>query len=540
MPLNSPPPLPGSDNPNSSDGLWCPTKRLWPIHPHRLDDELLSSWLVRTAHGNGMKLQSFTTLALGRGANLWNRDIDRSATDGLLVALSKQTGSTVEELRGGLLSAYEGSVFERHNQVGNSTWIMPLGIYHRTRRAFGMQFCPSCLFFDREPYFRRRWRLALTTVCDVHGTLMHDRCPGCGAPVIFFRNDLGRRRDYQLGAITLCWQCGFDLVRAAAYSPPTPDSMSIVAMRSITTFLDMGWWFCGDEALQYAHLYFEVLRLLLVVLSSRRGHGLLRHVEDAAGASRLSGVVLPRTQFERRPLADRHWLLACALWLLDDWPRRFLSACQAVGGTRSWFARDMDVLPWWFDRELRAHLDRTQYSPSRAEVASAAAHLERVGLPVAKASIARALGATDIIAASHFVTRRPCPWALSESQFAQIDLRLSEKLRCLDVDSPRRLTVERNRVLFRVLRETGWRPESVLELTVADVSIRYRTAQGLALLPPRVRGLLLSYLRDVRPKLRPPDGASAMFIGYRSGGIKINNLRSTLGSLLSSLKTPQQ
>ncbi len=535
MSANSPPPLPGSGNPNSSDALSCPTKRLWPIHPHRLDDELLSSWLVRMAHGNGMKLQSFTTLTLGRGANLWNRDIDRSGTDGLLVALSKQTGSTVEELRGGLLSAYEGSVFERHNQAGNSSWIMPLGIYHRTRRAFGMQFCPSCLFFDPAPYFRRRWRLALTTVCDVHGTLMHDRCPCCGAPVIFFRNDLGHRRDYQLGAITLCWLCGFNLVRAAVYSPPAPDSMSLVAMRSIATFLDMGWWFCGDEALHYAHLYFEVLRLLLVVLSSSRGHGLLKYIEDAAGMSRLSGVVLSRRQFESRPLVDRHWLLACALWLLDDWPRRFLSTCKSVGGTRSWFARDMDVLPWWFDRELKAHLDRTQYSPSSAEVASAAAHLERAGVPVAKASIARVLGVKDIVAASHFAVERPRPWELSASNYAQIDLRLGEQLRGLQVGSPRWLTVKRNRALFQVLRETGWRPERVLELQVADASMWHRAAQGGGPLSPRVHGLLLSYLRDVRAKLLPPDGESAMFIGYRSGGIKMNNLRRILGSLLRSL-----
>lgn len=532
MHVGTPQHLPGSDNSFRTDGPSGLTGNLWPIHPHRLADELLSSWLVRMAHGNGLKLQTFTTLALSRGANLWNRDVDRCATEGILAALSNQTGSTVEELRGGLLSAYEGTVFERHNSVGNSTWIMPLGIYHRTRRAFGMQFCPSCLFFDPAPYFRRRWRLALTTICDIHGTLMHDRCPSCGAPVIFFRNDLGHRRDYQLGTITLCWQCGFDLVRAAAYSPPAPDPMSLVAMRSMATFLDMGWWFCGDETLQYAHLYFDVLRLLLVVLSSRRGHRLLKHIEDVAGMSRLSEGVLSRMPFEHRPLADRHWLLACALWLLDDWPRKFISTCRSVGVSRSWFARDMDVLPWWFDRELRAHLDRTQYSPSSAEVASAAAYLGRTGTPLAKASISRVLGMKDIIAANAFVVERLCPWKLSDSQYEQIDLRLCDQMCHLEVDSPRRLTVERNRVVFQVLRETGWRPERVLELEVADVSMGHRSAQGLAPLPPLVHGLLLSYLRDVRAKLLPPDGVSAMFIGHRSGGIKINNLRRILGSLM--------
>lgn len=532
MQADTPPPVPDADNPSRANVPPGLSGNLWPIHPHRLEDELLSSWLVRMAHSNGLKLQTFTTLAFNRETSLWNRDIDRCATEGLLTALGKQTGSTLEELRGGLLSEYEGTLFQRHNHAGNSTWIMPLGIYHRTRRAFGMQFCPLCLFSDPVPYYRRRWRLALTTICDKHGTMLHDRCPRCGVPVIFFRNDLGHRRDYQLGKPTLCWQCGFDLVRAAAYGPPAPDQMSLVAMRSMVTFLDLGWWFCGNETLPYAHLYFDVLRQLLVVLSSRRGRPLLEHIEGKTYVPRLSETILPRLPFEHRPLADRHWLLVCALWLLHDWPRKFISTCRAIGITRSWFTRDMDTLPWWFDRELREHLDRTQYSPTSAEVARAAAYLQRTGSTFGKKSVSRILGMTDVVAAKAFVVERISPWQLSSSQFDQIDLRLSDQIHHLEEGSLRRVTAERNRVIFQVMRETGWRPERVLALEVADVSMGHRLALGLSPMPNRVHGLLLNYLRDVRTKLFPADGVAAMFIGYRSGGIKINNLRQILSTLV--------
>lgn len=525
-----PPPAKGRANQvGGESGL---NGRLWPIHPHPLDDELLSSWLVRMAHGNGLKLQTFTTLALGHKASLWNRDIDRSATDDVLVALSRQSGATLEELRGGLLSAYEGLVFEHHNQVGNTTWIMPLGIYHRTRRAFGMQFCPSCLFFDPVPYFRRRWRLALTTICDVHGSLLHDRCPKCGAPVIFFRNDLGHRRDYQLGTHTLCWQCGFDLVRAAIFSPPAPDQMSLVEMRSVATFMDLGWWFCGDETFQYSHLYFEVLRSLVVLLSSRRGHRLLEYIGGSARLASVSEGLQPHLPFEHRPLAYRHWLLACAFSLLADWPQKFISVCSAVGLTRSCFARDMAVLPWWFDRVLREHLDRTQYSPSGAEVASAVAFLARTNTSLGRASISGALGMKDIAAANEFIAKRHSPWKLSASQFDHIEQRLSEGVRKMEADCSRRLIAERSRYIFQVMRETGWRPERVLALEVADASIWHRTAAGLPPISERVHGLLLRYLRDVRAKLRPGDGVTAMFVGYRAGGIGINNLREVLRRLL--------
>ena len=113
---------------------------------------------MRVAHVNRVKLQTFTNLTFGRFASPWARDIDRSAPDSFLETLSLRTGASLTELKSGMLPSYEGIVFERHNANGNTPWVLPLGIYHRTRKAYGMQYCPECLFWDETPYFRRRWR----------------------------------------------------------------------------------------------------------------------------------------------------------------------------------------------------------------------------------------------------------------------------------------------------------------------------------------------------------------------------------------------
>jgi len=44
---------------------------LWPIRYKPLPDELLSSWLVRLAHGHGLKVQTFCNLIFGNRRQVW-------------------------------------------------------------------------------------------------------------------------------------------------------------------------------------------------------------------------------------------------------------------------------------------------------------------------------------------------------------------------------------------------------------------------------------------------------------------------------------
>jgi len=129
---------------------------MWPIHPHLQDGELLSSWMARTSYENNLKINSFTSEALGK-VQVWNRDIDSSATSETLFSLSRQTGVSFEELKSAMLSSYEGKIFEKHNPNGCTKWILPLGIFHRTRHKFGLQYCPECIFFDQAPYYRKKY-----------------------------------------------------------------------------------------------------------------------------------------------------------------------------------------------------------------------------------------------------------------------------------------------------------------------------------------------------------------------------------------------
>src|SRR6185369_2217960 len=178
--------------------------RFWPSHPKPQEDELLSSWLVRLARSNGLRLHTFCDIAWPHKA-IWNRDIDKSADDQILTLIAAKTATPIKRAFQTTLQAYESWLYEKHNPAGNTKWIMPVGIYHRIRRRYGMQCCTRCLADDTEPYFRRPWRIAFVTACEIHKCMLIDKCPSCDSPIIYHRCSL------DLESISLCSGCGLDL-----------------------------------------------------------------------------------------------------------------------------------------------------------------------------------------------------------------------------------------------------------------------------------------------------------------------------------------
>lgn len=329
-----------------------------PIHPQPYPDELLTHWFFRLAHANYLKAQTLADYLFGYYSTFWNRDQDKLASPEVIERLSDLSGLAPDDLHAMTLASYEGRLYEHHNPYGHTRWILPLGIYHRTRRGFGMQYCPLCLAGDVEPYFRRKWRLAFSTVCEKHGVLMLDRCYQCGAPVAFFRNDIGHRARHEFGSSALCDGCGANLTRAPAYDPPGPDGQVLAIYRALDTALELGWWWSGKDAVPYGHLFFDVLHHLAACLASANGRKLLTEVERQIGQS-LGFPKFQRKVFELRAFHERHWLTLMALWLLQDWPNRFVETCTKARMWQSWLLAE-GPFPWWFEQVVREQLG---YSP---------------------------------------------------------------------------------------------------------------------------------------------------------------------------------
>lgn len=332
------------------------TGRLLPAHPHPKPDELLSSWLTHIAMANGIKLYRLGQAVFGSGTGIWNRDIDKSASPEIISRISEKTGTSISQVFSTTLRYYESVLYHHHNPNGNTQWILPAGVYHRTRRRRGLVYCPLCLFEDIEPYFRKSWRLAFYTVCSKHSTMMLDACPACDTPIAFFRRELGNRSIDTVDSLVLCHKCGCDLRHAPTYSAVTMDVNALISLKSIIDFHDLGWWFCGKQNINYSMQYFDVLHYLSTYLTSRIASNLLLYVENETQHIQMSRHKIPRMPLEFRPLHERHWLMLYSLWLLHNWPNRFLTACKSSKLTISRVTR-CERFPYWFEGTLKFNLN---------------------------------------------------------------------------------------------------------------------------------------------------------------------------------------
>jgi hypothetical protein len=192
-------------------GLVGLNQLLWPIRYKPLPDELLSCWLIRLAHGHGLKVQTFSNLLFGHRRQVWNRDVDRLGPSWLIEELSNRTGTPLTVAEATCLRTLEGQLFQHFKLSGALPWVLAMGMYHRKRSAYGQQFCPLCLGADEVPYFRRAWRLAFMTVCPNHQVMLHDRCPQCGSPLSFHRAEMGRGGLDDALEMTMCHECSMDL-----------------------------------------------------------------------------------------------------------------------------------------------------------------------------------------------------------------------------------------------------------------------------------------------------------------------------------------
>lgn len=321
------------------------SSQLWPIHYKPLPDELLSCWLVRLAHGHGMKSQTFCNVIFENRRQVWNRDIDRLAPSWLLDEIASRTGTPSPVALGTTLRSYEGMLYRHFRSAGALHWILVLQMYHRKRNGFGLQFCPTCLRHDTTPYFRKQWRVALNTVCNNHGTMLLDRCPECRAAIAVHRLDMRLNDSDEMPLLSLCHACGFDLRDAPAVEPIQIDIAASRKLLEVSRLLTPNDQVSSDSEWGLSH--YAVLHQLCKIMTTRNPHVTLKHfVQQNLGA--LDIAIPNGTSFEMRPIEHRHHLVQLSMWILLDLPVRLSAAWKARTVQYNILLKDFDSPPGWY------------------------------------------------------------------------------------------------------------------------------------------------------------------------------------------------
>ncbi len=328
-----------------------------PVHPSMLPGESLSSWLVRTAHANGLKVETFCHHLFGLQRPVWNRDIDRLGPEWLIATMAKVTPMTVEQIRRGTLALYEGKLFKQIRHSGINPGVLPLLTYHRRYRGHGIQYCPLCLQQDERPYFRLAWRIAYYTFCPHHMVMLRDECHVCGAGVAFHRIEQGRPERRDVETLAECWNCGADL-RQAPIEPITPWIRgSFERWRKLLLNIENG--FHNGGAVDY-YAFALVRQLCRIMLGNRRLPSFYFYICQRTGQQPW-----PREQFsphvlEMNSIAVRHHLISMAWWLLGRGKSKLAHALAIGELHRSQLTRDLRYSPVEPPRRVRYLLEGSQ------------------------------------------------------------------------------------------------------------------------------------------------------------------------------------
>ncbi|HBP6379998.1 MULTISPECIES: TniQ family protein [Pseudomonas aeruginosa group] len=288
----------------------------------RLQDELLSSWLVRLAMVQGCDPLVLTSFFWPH-RRVWTTDLDRG-TIGPPAACAGLSASDFSELTLGWIA----SRVAHHNGRSDAVWpwILAAGCRNR-RRHGGLQFCPACLAADARPYYRRRWRLAWHTSCLKHNCSLMDSCGLCGVVPEPHRLTLASPH------IALCANCGADF--RTQISRPC-NVQAVCFQQRADEAVERGEACYGNATILTAE-WFRLARFVVALLraAGRKGHQpfsrLFAQLGVEQGRLRVSVTGLP---LELLPIGDRMGLLALTCQILDVEPGLLVNAALSSGLTR--------------------------------------------------------------------------------------------------------------------------------------------------------------------------------------------------------------
>lgn len=310
----------------------CVEPRSWSIRLCALPDELLSSYLVRSAHAHGMHPMRFTSLYFP-GAQVWTRDIDLHVREPVLNAIARAANLPLGSLKSMTLTDLIPTRSGEHDtSCGRAKWVTSVGMHGRSRTRFGLRYCEGCLRADNA--FLRPWRLTFTFACRAHHRMLEDRCYACGAPVVPHRARC---------LSSICHRCGTPL---GGSSENLSSSVVDDALKVQDKFL----YFCERDEVMVADTlvdtsdFFVGVGLLLKILrekmhSRQRVFDTVdRAVLDSHDALRLSGTAIRLRLFTR------------VLDIIEHWPDEFLRIAAASGMTQAAFAHYGNAPLWLADQ----------------------------------------------------------------------------------------------------------------------------------------------------------------------------------------------
>lgn len=354
------------------------------VIPQSQPDELLSSWLTRTAFTHGYPLTTFISLFLKHDGSALSRiDIDFKEDPILFEKLANKSRFSIEQIVQMSLRSEEGYLFESDHGLYPPKQIR---ILKDKRTHYGLMFCPKCLEEDIHPYYRKQWRYHFCNACTKHNIFLIDRCGICQERVRITKMKVSE-------TLTLCSKCGRDLRLTSTHS--IPDSL-VYGIEAITWFeegLSNGYFtVCG---VQIRSLFiFQVHTIFSALLDK----GAQLHLEAFPMIDQYKVLCKKEEVYHSKKAAliyKNFYLNAMVYYLLQNLPNHLKQFAADNHLTHRDFIHGFQNKPFWYQRmidELVPMQNKIGREISKSEVVGAINYLKNRGKKVTQESVAGIVG----------------------------------------------------------------------------------------------------------------------------------------------------
>ena len=339
--------------------------------PKPLPDEILSSWLARTAYAHLTHPKTFMNMHFSTGKFNWRPNFDASVSDDVLRIIEQKSTLSFATIYQMSLKSYESYLQESIIPDGLNTFIVP------------QRFCPVCLREDQFPYYRKNWKVLFSTVCFKHHCYLYDRCPSCGALLKLanmYRNTL---------PFVFCHKCGFDLRKARKLTVPKTFNSAFKRMRRIHSILKRGY-IVFNKIPVCSFFFFEVFVQIAKLMLAYKKNGSIDHQSKIINIAKRTSFTKTQPVIRELNIPQQFIVLSAIMELFRDYPKNFDRFVKANTLTHWLLTKELREIAFWYEKLLDKVTPKTCFTSdllTEQEIKNAIKWLKIQGIDINKSSL---------------------------------------------------------------------------------------------------------------------------------------------------------
>ena len=345
------------------------------IIPIPFEDEILSSWIVRTAYAHKTHPHTFTNQYLSyRPHSYFLTEGDITLNEKMIEIIEKKSDYKID-INALMLKTYSGYLQENIFD-------------HPNIFLSNIKYCPVCLREDKIPYFRKTWRVVFYNICHKHKCRLYEHCPACKTKL-----DISKMHNNEL-PYTFCHKCGLELKKGRKLPINKKYTSSFMYQNSILEIINRGYIQLADRVV-YSFLFLRVfLKLSKLILVDNKHkyidkHPLFKLIEHTK-KRKLNHPICKNINSK-----EQSAFFGLLMYIFDNYPHNLKAFILENGLTHYDMTDEMRYVPFWYEmivNEITPRYLPHSMTVTKEEVESAECYLRSIGKEVNKVNLSKLLG----------------------------------------------------------------------------------------------------------------------------------------------------